>query len=314
MKYKVITHTAAEHPFAGEAFLFNTEKHLCSQPGAERYTFDLVNIKTELSEARFTMFLKGNNAFSPLRAPFGSLEFLSGVPFHYLEMLLKEVDKLAYQKQLKSVTVVSYPTCYAPENSQMLHYLFTACGYSLEFNELNFHICPDARSFMQRIVLNQRQELKKCREKGYTSNYGQIQDLEAVYDVISRARKHKGYPLTLSLEQFKGLPERFPDDFTFFYVKNKEKYIAVTLGVRVNSRILYNFFMAADPDYKSDSPTIMLLEELYNYAHCHGYEILDYGMASEKGAPNHGLIRFKERTGGIPSLKPVFKKNIRLSI
>jgi lipid II:glycine glycyltransferase (peptidoglycan interpeptide bridge formation enzyme) len=84
--------------------------------------------------------------------------------------------------------------------------------------------------------------------------------------------------------------------------------LALTIGVVVNSKILYNFLLSAEESYKSYSPTILLLKGVYEYCQGNSYKLYDLGPASDEGIPNYGLITFKQKTGGEASLKMGFEK------
>ncbi|MFN6947038.1 MAG: GNAT family N-acetyltransferase [Cytophagaceae bacterium] len=307
MKYLVKIETDA-HNSHMELFLFNTEKHLKSQPHPERYTFKLIHNKTGIIHAQLSLFVKENQAVSPLRAPFGSVEFDSKLSFANLLQLLEAVDEFASERKLSLIRLVSYPFCYANENSQLLAFALLAKGYNMPVAEVNYHIDVDQEPFEKKIKLTERQKLKRCLKKGYVFSSGEMEEPDNIYDFIMRCRNAKGYPITLSREDFKALFDKLADEFVFFKVEYANKPVALSFGVKINSQILYNFYMADDPEYKSDSPCVLLLEGIYNYCQENKYHILDYGTASEHGVPNQGLIAFKESTGGKPSLKPVFEK------
>ena len=95
----------------------------------------------------------------------------------------------------------------------------------------------------------------------------------------------------------------FPKAFQIFTVRDKHKIVALTVTVRVNDRILYNFYPADAAEYHNYSPTVMLTEGLYNYCWEVGIGLLDLGSA-----PNYGLIRFKKNLGAQASLKLSFEK------
>ena len=135
-----------------------------------------------------------------------------------------------------------------------------------------------------------------------------IERLGFIFDFVKRSRERKGFPLTLTFEQLKSLFELFPNQFKLFTVYLGDELAAVSVAIHINERILYHFFPADNERLLSFSPSIFLLEGIYNYCREQKMGILDLGIATYHGEPNLGLIRFKKNLGAQESLKLTFEK------
>ena len=100
-----------------------------------------------------------------------------------------------------------------------------------------------------------------------------------------------------------------PDHYLLFTVKDGSKIVAMAVSILVNDHILYDFYHADHDDYQGLSPTIMLVEKIYNYCRMKKIRILDLGISSLDGVKNEGLYRFKNRLGAKECSKKVFKWN-----
>ena len=114
--------------------------------------------------------------------------------------------------------------------------------------------------------------------------------------------------MTIDFDAFVSLFQKFPDEFKVFVVKDVEEIAALSVTIKIKERIMYNFYPADSDKYLKYSPSVMLHEGLYKYAQSNHYEILDLGIATDKGIPNLGLMRFKKNLGAQESLKLTFFK------
>ena len=80
-------------------------------------------------------------------------------------------------------------------------------------------------------------------------------------------------------------------------VMDNDKLIAAAISVRVSKEILYNFYHADEFTYRSSSPMVMLIKEIYEYCQRNKIQILDLGISTKNGLINQGLFNFKKSLG-----------------
>jgi hypothetical protein len=258
--------------------------------------------------ASFFLYERDGNGVSPCRAPFGSVQVERQLSFAALDVLLKAIDTFAMRQRFGEIRIASYPFCYAPDVSALLTAGFTANGYAIVTTDLNFHIPVTEAPLEACMHPSERRRLRKCREAGLQFVEEQAPDLPSIYQFVTSCRQRRGFPVTLDYAGFEALFRDFPENYRLFTVKDRESTAALAVGVRVSPDILYYFYPADDPAYKTYSPTVLLLHGMYAYARFKGYSLLDLGIATDGGEPNHGLIRFKKNMGGEASLKLTFRK------
>jgi hypothetical protein len=132
-----------------------------------------------------------------------------------------------------------------------------------------------------------------------------------MYLLIKENRESKGFPISMHADDITKLFTNYPNDYLGFTVRDNNKLIASSIGVKVNSGVLYYFLPAYSDQYHSYSPMVFLLDGMYSFCQKNKFEILDLGIATAQGIPNEGLIKFKEHLGAKKSLKLSFYKRIQ---
>jgi hypothetical protein len=249
-----------------------------------------------------------NVGISPCLGTFGSIEMNEKLPQYALDYFIQSITTFALTNNLRVVSIKAYPFCYAEQISARITASLSNNGYHISQTELNYHLPVTDKAFVSQIHLSARRRLKKCLQQGFTFSQELQPDLPAIYRMIQATREKGGFPVTLDYPAFEQLFVRLPEVYRIFTVKDKDKIIALTITVKINESILYYFLPADDPEYRSSSPMIMLIAGIYQYCQQHNFQLFDLGIATYKGAPNYGLIRFKQNLGGNSSLKLSFSR------
>jgi hypothetical protein len=308
--YRVLVNPDFEVTFAFPAYLFNEPFYVQKQPGVRAYTFYLLHPSGNFAEARFTLFVQDKAGFSPCRAPYGSFEFSPDLRLELLNYFIEYVTTFARELALQQIRITSYPFGLAPEAATLLTTGLMQQGYQISVSELNYHVSISPLPFEAGLHESEKRRLKKCVEAGFTFAEETAPDLKSVHAFIKSARSRRGFPMSLDLESFQRLFYEFPGVYRVFTVRDGDEVVALTVTVDVNAQIIYNFYPADDINYLSYSPTVFLLKGVYEHSRKRGFSILDLGIATDGGAPNYGLIRFKHNLGGVPSLKFTFTRMV----
>jgi len=290
-----------------ERYLFNDSVHLLSQPCTNGYCFQLFSSRNRI-EARLNLFVRAETGLSPCRAPFGGLEFNPRLDVRHLDALLEAIEAFARTQGLHQLRITSYPFSYAPETAQTITQRLLDRGYTIYKSDLSHHLPIGAGAFESLLTGSEKRRLNKCRKAGFKLREETQPELDSVYQFVKSCRERRGFPISLQLEEFKELFRRFPDTYTVFTLRDGNTIVALTVTVRINERILYNFYPADADEYLGYSPTVMVTQGVYDYGREKGYGLLDLGVSTDRGAANYGLIRFKKNLGAQGSLKLSFEK------
>jgi hypothetical protein len=294
-------------PSAFEGFFFNEAEFVSKIPSEEKYTFIDLDNRQEV-KARFVLFINGSEGVSPLRASFGSFEFAKNYSSLELKNFVAHIESFAKEKKLSGLSITSWPDCYAPEQAMLLKSTLLDSGFQILIEDHNYHL-ETGTPFESLIHVSERGKLNKCIKAGFKFSTGTLDDIKKIHELVSEARKQRGHPLSMSFDDYLQMFERFPGRYVLFKLTDGDKLIAACTGVKINSKILYNFLGADDVAYKGYSPMVMLMKGAYDYCLDHGYEIFDLGIGTASGVPNPGLIQFKKYIGGEFSSKFTYRKS-----
>ncbi len=314
--YRTLAFTQKDASYTSELscddFFFNQASHLFQQhPTQLPLRFSLVHQKKRQIVAKCSFFIQAGQALSPYRASFGGIECSAGLPPSLLIQFVQEIEKHLQAQAVQNISIKMYPQCYAPEASTLVAYTLHQLGYQITCTDLNYHLVISNQAFETNLHLSKKRILSKSQKAGFYFQPVQKPDVAAVYQFIVAARVRRGYPITLSLEDFSTLVNKFPEHFLFFEVKNKiQKSAAWGVTIAINSHILYHFYPADSGEFVKYSPLVLLNKGLYEYAQTAGFKILDLGIATDQGQLNEGLARFKTELGAEKSLKLIFSKKL----
>lgn len=293
-----------------ETDIFLSPQHLQLQASSGWVSFVAVNKKSEQIEALIYYHLEGTLAKTPYRSPYGSFVFSKNSSSDFLQAFINLTEQKLKDKGVKSVLIRNAPDAYDPEKSERLKNTLIQLAYKIELEEISTVIPVGKDSFESSLHRSHKKKLKKCREGKFVFQFLSVDHLEEVYGFLKTVREEKNYTLSMSLDELKKTADAFPDNYLLSVVKDKEKIIAANISIRVNSRVLYNFYHDHLSLYDVVSPVILLNEGLYDYCQQHGFKLLDLGTSTINGKPDPELITFKVRLGGQPAHKLTFVKNL----
>lgn len=296
--------------YAQPGFLFNEGVHLRQQEGGF-HLITALNQVTRQAEARCAFFTRAEQAISPGAAPFGSVEFTNALPEAVLDGLVQTIQTTAQESGLRTLRLVNYPHCYAPEQANRLADTLLAQGFRLIGADQNQFLPVGTDAFERTIDSSERRRLMKCRRAGLRFSQWERPAIADVVAFLQTTRQHQGYRLTIQPERLTRLLATFPDQFPVFVVWDGDTIAALTVAVRVRADILYNFLPASHPDYRTFSPMVMLTDGLFAYCQCHQIRLLDLGISVDNDRrPKLSLMRFKRNLGAQSSMKLVFEKTL----
>ncbi len=302
------TDLADTYAFSHPGFFFNEPTHL-SQQGEKAFTILAVNQLTGRTDGRCTFFLRGQQAVSPLAAPFGSIEFDPALPDTVLEELIEQLIDSAKAAGAKSVRLINYPGCYAPAQTARLLYQLGRQGFRTTAAYENFHLSITQQAFEQYIVSAEQRRLRKCRTAGFRFAQWSPPDFTAVTCFIEQVHQQRNHAETIAPAQLTQLIQTFPAQFAIFGVWDIDRLIALAVTVRVSPGILYYFLPVSAPAYDAYSPMVLLIDGLWTYCQQQSIALLDLGVSlNGDRTPKPSLMKFKRNLGAQTSLKTTVER------
>jgi len=280
--------------------LYFSLEHLRTQASGEIYTFMLFRQNNKYAAAIFHCSRDPeDNWHSPIAAPFGGIQSDRKCTENELTFLLNCVKKWVILFSGKKLTVKTAATAYDPEMHTLYHNCYSNTGFIQEHVYPNHFIPVSPAFFSDRITAAEKRRLKKAEAANFTSGPDFTVSCKAAYDFIQENRRQKGYSVSISFQQMQRLMRNFPENFRIFTVKDTNRIIALSMTVRVNERVLYHFLSADLCSYRQFSPTVKLLESIYQFCQEQQIKVLDLGISvDENGMQKPSLSRFKKNVGG----------------
>ncbi len=302
--------TKTETSLSGfEFYLYNTPRHLATQRTNQPFSIEVWDNERQQVVALFHADSDGETAISLPNAPFGGLEFAPGIPAEVLTQMLSFIEATCREQNLTRLNIKLPPVSYDEKKSFFLKELYENQGFTVGSSFMNHHIPVDETLFINKIHPSERKRLRKCRRAGFVAEEWHNPNPEQVFSFLAESRQRQGYSLSLDFDQLQKVLTKLPDEVKVFVVKAGTEIVSLTVAIRVNRRILYNFCPADNLDYRAFSPTVLLNCALYDYAQNDGIELIDLGVSLDHfGNEKASLIRFKENLGGKPSLKLTYSK------
>ncbi|HEV7381751.1 MAG TPA: GNAT family N-acetyltransferase [Dyadobacter sp.] len=291
-----------------DIFLYLTTDHLATQTNNPIFYYYLYrnNCVAPIAIFQCTYPDSGISVSAP-SAPFGSIQCQDDVTRQETEFFLKSILTNLISSSAKELYINHYASCYSELHANVISEIFLSNGFQCSQTTVNHHITVSAQKFSQIIRPAERRRLKKCERSSLIAQLIPDPEPEVLYQFLSHCRALKGYRLPLNLSQLTTLFQKFPTQIRVFIVTLAENMLALSITIRVNNRILYNFLTDSLPEYQTYSPTVMLIDQIYQYCQLENIEILDLGTSLDQfGHKKQSLIRFKENIGGVASEKKSF--------
>jgi hypothetical protein len=311
VKYQfIISHNftnSPSEPFNFHRYFFNEDEHLQNQGGEDCYTFYYQNLENQTIDARFSVIVHGNFAYSPLRATFGGVEFNDDILEKDLFDFLKEAVEYLSNLSLNEININSYPEGYHKEDQTIkLENCIFRLGFQTKHVEHNYEISITEKPFYETVISSNHKRILRNAVKNNFIFKEVNPDLSQIHAFIERSRKRKNRPMTMNLKLMEEHFKKFSKKFKIFSVYDSAEMMAVCVTVEINDSILYTLYPADAEEYVKKSPLTFLISGIYEYCQQHKYEILDLGIATDKGSLNEGLARFKRNIGGNLSKKKTY--------
>ncbi len=306
--YSVETFVPSGFTPAYDSFIFNDPDHLHLQADEWVHIYLLKRVSEKIM-ATVSFHIQNNKAYTPFRAPFGSFRFSEKVSSLALYQFIQECEKCLINRKVNSVLLKEPPIFYR-NNSELLHTILFNQGYTVDRAETSCGIDVDHIGFEEKISSGEKGRLKQLKTKGLLFKKLPLSELENVYNFILKCRTQRGQTLSMTYQELEATIDLFKDSFLLAGVYSQKELAAAAISIRINSEILYNFYLGHLKKFDSLSPVILLISGLYKFCVVNKINLLDLGTSALDGQPNFSLLDFKLRLGARPSMKLTFEKKL----
>lgn len=238
---------------------------------------------------------------APFSAPFAEIAYRKPQALeHVYDFLLELTRQLAPSPLCLTLPPAIYDPVMVPKVAGVAANLEPD---KLRF-EYNYHYplsrFADFRTFLDPSFRN---HFNHALREGFTLEH--TADLDRAYAIIRANRRHRGYPLAMSLQQVRETLEILTADL--FVLEHPDGDAASAIIYHSAPGIAQVIYWGDSPGFEKARPMNILpyLVLKYYADNCPDIRILDIGPASTYGIPNTGLCRYKEAFGCLTELKLV---------
>lgn len=293
-----------------EQSLFNLLDHRLLQHEEGWITFTVIHEKHKKIVAAIHFNITGSEAKSPLKSPFGSLEFSESVPAEVIFKFLQFIEVRLKAKGIEKIAIKNPPHLQGGKSALLYTFLFNL-GYHVAEAEIGAAISITQADFVSSLNAWEKRRLRQAQDAGLIFRQLDIGRAEEVYDFILKCRQEKEYELSMDSKSLQQAIEKFPERYLLFGIMDHEQLVSASIAIVVTKNVLYNFYADHSKAYDLLSPVVMLVKGIYDYCAEQDIHTLDLGTSALHGKPNFRLLDFKMHLGAQPSMKITVEKSIR---
>lgn len=287
-------------------FLFNDSNHLLLQSKKDWHVFDFRESKTHKTYARISFNIKFGEAYSPLRAPFGSVEVYRRMTENQLKEFFERVESELTNLGVQKMVIRNFPDLYDEHLSQTVSEVMRSFHYT-SGEEISSIIQVNEKAFEKKIKVSERQKLKKATALFQIDKVG-VSNLKQIYSFIADCRKERNQSLSMTLVELRKTVSIFPDRFYFFKAVRKSEIVAAAIVIQISKEILYTLYYAHAKKHNQVSPVVFLISGIYEFAWVNKFNMIDLGTSMIDGHVNKPLLHFKKSIGGVSCSKFTYTK------
>lgn len=185
-------------------------------------------------------------------------------------------------------------------------------GFNISFYAITNIIDLDDFEF-KNISDSKKRSINKSKSKMKIIPIDEFENKDAFlkyYNVLLNDRDLKDVLPTHNQEELFFLHQQFPSQIKFFSAEIDGKTTGICILFCINSRIVLNFYLAQDENYKEFGVAEYILYESIQWAKNNGYKYYDIGTSNIGNKLSEGLFAFKKRFLANGYLRKTFEINL----
>ena len=237
----------------------------------------------------------------------------SACRFDNAERLVEALVSYARARGFARIGLTLTPLPYLDTPNQTLAFALLRAGFVYRKQELTQCINLGAAKAHPHYGLpsKTRADIRQARKNGLRTEWTidpAPPVLETLHAMLIRNRIELGLSATPThtLEELNRIRELCPGVLWSGVTFSTDGPVATTLVFRLNSRVLFTFYICHERTARDLHPVHLLLSDLIEKGASQGYRLLDFGISTINMNPLRSLIRFKESFNSQGFLRETF--------
>jgi hypothetical protein len=243
---------------------------------------------------------------SPGVGTFGGLSLNDELEFLTVEKFLQVLVDHLRQRDAHMIRFRCAPASHDGSLFTIVFNVLTRQGFQPERPDVNYDMRIDSRTFIERIDYGNVKRIRKTERASFVCERAEVVLLPEVHQLVANNRARQGISISMSLKQLQQMAELFPERmhlFATYREASRKEMVAAAVCLTIAPNVLYVLYWGDADGMRNYSPVAMLAACIYTFCAEQGYKLLDVGISTVYGEPNHGLINFKRNLGFTESLK-----------
>lgn len=243
---------------------------------------------------------------SPGRGTFGGVSLNNGLDLLVVEKFLRAVTDHLRGRGAKRIRVRCAPASHDPSLFAIVFNTLSRLDFQPERPEINYDMRVDSRLFTERVDYGNVKRIRKAEREGFICERVDAALLPALHELLEKNRARMGISISMSIAQLAEMANIFPERFHLFAAyrdASRQNLVAAAVSIELAPGVLYVLYWGDAEDMRSYSPIAMLASTIYAFCVQQGFTLLDVGISTVNGFPNHGLVKFKRNLGFAESIK-----------
>jgi hypothetical protein len=275
-------------------FLFHEKKYL------DFFNTPIYTCSFEGLELKFN--LSNNQAISLIHAPYGDIE--GEGKDKDVQQLIEQLLTMCEKLDVHSIQIKCKPSFIASNTQLIFHELLEKkFAFNIQQENIQHTLLVDSTPLKDKIHPQEKRKLNSLEDK-ISIKVLPAPESNDWFSLIQLARSYKGFPLTTSENHYMQIPLSLKGRYFCLGAYCDDLLIATCIAVLVNDRVMYYYMPATHPEYIKMSPSVKLINTMYDLALSLDMQCIDLGISNaQDGTVNHGLVTFKEHMGGIAGVQ-----------
>lgn len=212
-------------------------------------------------------------------------------------------EEFLSKKGVSEIFICQSPQCYLDHFDESFNFLLDYNDYLVSKKELSYFITRE--SFCNSKI--SRNVRKACSEGlRLLANI----DVETACEFLILHKKKRNLGLSIPAADIVGLSKLLGGKIHCHGVYSGENLVAAIIVYVLGKTTVMGFNWDQDYDFQQYRCTDFLLYEVVSYYFDLGFTKFDLGTATINGEPNWGLLKYKEKLGGIGCLRTTYRKSL----